>query len=78
MEIQISTISFKWLIQGGLNKHLESRFKALKNKMILQNIMVKSNMSVSWNEKHFSIVQLRIRVLVEMELTTEKDNPKRL
>ena len=52
LKIQVSTIRFKWLI-----KHLESKLKALKNKMILQNIAVnQTGLFVEWETFLNSVV----------------------
>ena len=46
--------------------------------MVTQNISVKPKMCFSQNEKHLVILRLRIRILIFMRLTTERDNLIRL
>ena len=50
------------------------RMKVLKNKMVPQNVVVKSKMCFSYKNGNTVIVRLRIRPLIFMRLTAERDN----
>ena len=53
---------------------INNRLNTLKNKMLLQNIVVKLEKRFLYKEKHFLIMRLRIKQFIFLLLTTEMDN----
>ena len=53
---------------------INNRLNSLKNKMLLQNIVVKLEKRFLYNEKHFLIMRLRIKQFIFLRLTAERDS----